>query len=71
MLATDVTVELLEKIANRILKKVLEQTQNKVGLSIGIVMLKAGEEDGNELLRRADKALYASKSKGGNQISWG
>ena len=71
VLATDVNAELLEKIAQRVLQKVLEQTQNEVGLSIGIVMLKAGEEDGSELLRRADKALYASKSKGGNQVSWG
>ena len=71
VLATDVNAELLEKIAKRILEKVIEQTEGKVGLSIGIVMLKAGEEDGNELLRRADKALYASKSKGGSQISWG
>lgn len=69
VLATNVTPDLLEKIAQRLIDQVSEQNNGKVGLSVGIAMFDSGM-DSSELLRRADKALYTAKANGGKQFSW-
>ncbi len=71
VLATNITPELLEKIAQRLIDQVDAHTDGKVGLSIGISMLEPGQIDSSAFLRQADKALYAAKASGGRRFSWG
>ena len=71
VLATSITPELLEKIAQRLIDQVDAHTDGKVGLSIGISMLKADQMDSSAFLRQADRALYTAKANGGRQFSWG
>lgn len=71
ILASKVTPELMGKIAQRLIGQVDKQSEGKVGLSVGIAMLEPGQNDTNDFLRRADRALYTAKACGGNCFSWG
>jgi diguanylate cyclase (GGDEF)-like protein len=59
--------ECFEKLRSRPIK--IENFTIHVTASAGIVQLLRGQEDWNELLNRADKALYQAKNNGGNQLA--
>ena len=48
---------------------VLPQGEARIGASVGISLFPLNSEDGEELLRQADRAMYHSKYKGKNTFS--
>jgi len=56
----------LEALSMKIL--LLEEHNESVKISIGIAMYPFDGENMEELLRRADKALYRAKAQGGNKV---
>ncbi len=67
--------ELVESLATRIIDVisrsfVVHGHQVSVGTSVGLAILKPGETDVADLLRRADVALYQSKNTGRGRFSW-
>ncbi|MDD5067930.1 MAG: GGDEF domain-containing protein [bacterium] len=78
MLLPDTGKEEALKIAERIRKKVEEArhtlkdgTELKVTISIGISTSKDSDTNPEEMISRADKALYQSKESGRNRVSYG
>lgn len=67
IIATDVGDGGLLALAERIRDAVVEQYGSIIGVSIGTAKLKQGENP-EELLRRADRAQYKAKARGGNSI---
>jgi diguanylate cyclase (GGDEF)-like protein len=57
------------RIAERIRQRVKMETDPSVTISIGISSLYSSETSMEELVARADKALYYSKENGRNQVS--
>lgn len=66
------TIDEAQIIAQRILDSVfqlrLEDTSAEISLSIGIVK-KSGEKEVNEVIEKADKAMYHAKKDGGKKFS--
>ena len=56
-------------VSDKIIPMVVENQRCEYTISIGISELKSDTKDRLELIREADKALYASKDKGKNQIN--
>lgn len=70
---TQVELEQIVEVAKRILKKYATKNFEGTGLSIGIARFirhpdKTWVEDIDDLISRADKALYKAKSRGKNQV---
>lgn len=68
------TTEQALLIAERIITQYREGNFSDTSLSVGLAQFvrnneKSWEEDINDLVRRADKALYKAKSAGGNKVS--
>jgi diguanylate cyclase (GGDEF)-like protein len=73
-LLPDTTIKASVKMAGRVLELVRSKPiaieagqQIQASLSIGIAQYRIGRESWDELLKRADKALYASKNNGRDQ----
>jgi diguanylate cyclase (GGDEF)-like protein len=58
---------ILDKVQNKLLEQ-MEKTNSKVTFSIGVVTFHIPPASVDELLRRADKIMYAVKAKGKNNI---
>ena len=56
-------------VSDKIIPMIVENKKCVYTISIGISELKADTKDRLQLIREADKALYASKDKGKNQIN--
>lgn len=57
------------QIASRILKRIAENTNPKVTVSIGVSYWKSGDNESvKSLFQRADKALYVAKRTGKNKV---
>lgn len=68
-LSKDMVVILASKLANVIAQPfLLAQHMVEVGLSIGIAMYPADGDDQEMLVNKADRAMYAAKSIGGNSF---
>lgn len=70
-----VEMEEIETVASRILETINESMANhcpsmerKITVSIGVALAPELGGDGQQLFKRADQALYASKQKGKNQF---
>jgi len=69
LLASEVDKDNLEALAERIKESFDQIFKGQLTLSIGLAMLKEGE-DANNLLYKADLASYRAKSSGGKKIIW-
>ena len=74
VLLTDIDAAGVEVVATRILEAFAEPvdlgtTSRSIHASMGIAVAQAGDMDGDELLRNADAAMYASKHGGKRGIS--
>lgn len=69
--SADQAIQLIERIRNRVAEKpfVKDQFHSKVTLSIGLSDKIKDHEKLEDLLRRADEALYKSKKDGRNRVS--
>lgn len=47
----------------------VEESTTQTGCTVGLAIATAGEVSGDELLRRADVAMYVGKQRGKNQVS--
>jgi diguanylate cyclase len=65
--ATRLSKDLLDMLAVPFL---IEDKEITIGASIGISMRAEDAQDGTDLLRQADSAMYAAKRKGKNQIMY-
>lgn len=68
VIATDVGDGGLQSLAQRIKKAIDADLKGEVQISMGLALLQEGESP-ETLLKRADRAAYAAKSRGGNQIA--
>ncbi|BBD09681.1 HDOD domain-containing protein [Desulfovibrio ferrophilus] len=67
VIATDVGDGGLQVLAQRIKKSIDDNLKGEVRISLGLALLEEGESP-EMLLKRADHAAYAAKSRGGDQI---
>ena len=74
VLAADVPAELPERIARRLLERIelvaRDFPDTGLGASVGVAFLAAPPEDPEEVLRRADSAMYEAKASGKNRIAF-
>ncbi|NEU35264.1 diguanylate cyclase, partial [bacterium LRH843] len=62
------TLSIAKRIANRLVKRVEEETIPKTTISSGISFWSQEQQDSTEkLFKRADLALYEAKKRGKNQ----
>jgi diguanylate cyclase (GGDEF)-like protein len=67
IIATDSTPEGMRVLARRLRDAVVARFGPELGVSIGLASLLEGEAP-DDLVRRADRACYQAKAKGGNAI---
>lgn len=67
VIVTEIKKKDLQLLAERIKNAVRRQSDNIIGVSIGIAMLRE-EENAGSILRRADQAAYLAKAKGGHTV---
>jgi len=65
----------LRSIANKLLKAfqhplIIDDTEHTIGLSIGIALSNASFSSAQELVNRADQAMYHAKTTGKNRIAY-
>jgi len=76
VLLTDVSSsETVSQVAQRLLEAVapayrLQGTDVALGVSIGVVLLDGDIDSADEILRRADRAMYRAKAGGGGRIEF-
>lgn len=66
--AQAVAERLRSVIADRVIALTEPAVQLQVTISVGVAMMRDGEETANSLLSRADEALYAAKARGRNCV---
>ncbi len=67
IIATNVGEGGLKALAERIREAVVHKFGETIGVSIGLALLREGENP-EDLVRRADRAAYQAKARGGNTV---
>jgi diguanylate cyclase (GGDEF)-like protein len=64
------SLDIAEKLRSRIEKEniVLRRQDTYITVSIGVASLPVDTKDEDELIQKADKAMYSAKSKGRNRV---
>lgn len=69
VVVTEVSMETMECLSQRIREGVLTNCKGAVGLSMGLALL-APTDTGESLIQRADRASYSAKKQKGMKICW-